>query len=85
MVEALFIFISLKGPKHQIFVAGIFTQIRPVCVDSGTRPKFIVEAFYSPLSATFFERCRQKRLKITKLRFGSETHKLFELFGLVPK
>ncbi len=30
----------LKGPRHEIFVAGIFTQIRPVWVgDLGTRPK----------------------------------------------
>jgi hypothetical protein len=31
---------SLKWPKHEIFVAGIFTQIRPAWVgDLGTRPK----------------------------------------------
>ncbi len=32
--------ISLKGPKLEIFVDGIFTQIRPVWVgELGTRPK----------------------------------------------
>ncbi len=30
----------LKGPKHEIFVVGIFTQIRPEWVgDLGTIPK----------------------------------------------
>jgi hypothetical protein len=30
----------LKGPKHEIFIAGIFTEIRPVWVgDLETRPK----------------------------------------------
>ncbi len=30
----------LKGPKHELLVAGIFTQIRLVWVgDLGTRPK----------------------------------------------
>ncbi len=30
----------LKGPKHEIFEKGVFTQIRPVWVgDLGTRPK----------------------------------------------
>ncbi len=30
----------LKGPKHEMFVAGIFTEIRPVwVVDLETRPK----------------------------------------------
>jgi hypothetical protein len=32
--------LPLKGPKHEIFGSGVFTQIRPVCVgDIGTRPK----------------------------------------------
>ncbi len=30
----------LKGPKLEIFVAGIFAQIRPIWIgDLGTRPK----------------------------------------------
>ncbi len=32
--------VYLKGPKREIFVAGIFTEIRPVWVgDLETRPK----------------------------------------------
>jgi hypothetical protein len=32
--------VSLKGPKREIFVAGIFAQIRPIWIgDLGTRPK----------------------------------------------
>ncbi len=32
--------LPLKGPKREIFVAGIFAQIRPVWIgDLGTRPK----------------------------------------------
>jgi hypothetical protein len=31
---------SLKGPKHEIFGSGVFTQIRPVLVgDLGIKPK----------------------------------------------
>jgi hypothetical protein len=32
--------LPLKGPKHEKFVVGIFTQIRPVCIgELETRPK----------------------------------------------
>ena len=32
--------LALKGPKREIFVAGIFAQIRPIWIgDLGTRPK----------------------------------------------
>jgi hypothetical protein len=35
-----FKFCSLKGPKREIFVAGIFVQIRPILIGNlGTRPK----------------------------------------------
>jgi hypothetical protein len=35
--QQLFKSLPLKGPKHEIFVAGIFTHIRPVWVgDLGT-------------------------------------------------
>ncbi len=34
------LFLTLKGPKREIFVAGIFAQIRPIWIgDLGTRPK----------------------------------------------
>ncbi len=32
--------VTLKGPKREIFVAGIFAQIRPIWIgDLGTWPK----------------------------------------------
>jgi hypothetical protein len=48
-----------KGPKHEIFVAGIFTQIRPVWVgDLGTRlkksKKFMFGALYYALFPGIF-------------------------------
>jgi hypothetical protein len=40
---------SLKGPKREIFVAGIFTEIRPVWVgDLETRPKVYVWGLILP-------------------------------------
>ena len=36
----MFLKLGLKGPKREIFVAGIFAQIRPIWIgDLGTRPK----------------------------------------------
>jgi hypothetical protein len=52
--------VPLKGPKHEIFVAGIFKQISPVWVgDFGTRPKiekkFMNRAFlYSYIEKKLF-------------------------------
>jgi hypothetical protein len=37
---AVFLIMLLKGPKREMFVAGIFTEIRPVWVGNlETRPK----------------------------------------------
>jgi hypothetical protein len=41
--------VSLKGPKHEIFVYGVFTEIIPVRVgDLGTRPKNVKHLCLGP-------------------------------------
>ncbi len=58
--EAYHVVYQLKGPKHEIFVAGICTQIRPVWVDDlGTRGQknqkvYGLGLIFSFLSAKFF-------------------------------
>ncbi len=38
--ELIEMFLSLKGPKHEIFESGFFTEIRPVRIgDLGTGEK----------------------------------------------
>ncbi len=45
----------LKGPKREIFVAGIFTEIRPVWVgDLETRPKNLKSLCSGPYITLYF-------------------------------
>jgi hypothetical protein len=45
----------LKGPKHEIFVAGIFAQIRPIWIgDLGTRPKNPTKNTFGALDLPLF-------------------------------
>jgi hypothetical protein len=47
--------VPLKGPKHKIFVAGIFTEIRPVWVgDLETRPKNLKSLCLGPYITLYF-------------------------------
>ncbi len=47
--------ITLKGPKREIFVAGIFTEIRPVRVgDLETRPKNLKSLCLGPYMTIYF-------------------------------
>jgi hypothetical protein len=77
----------LKGPQLEIFVAVIFTQSRPVWV--GTKPKNSKSLWLGPYTYPFigeyFLALSATALKNTKWRFASQNHKLFKLFGLVPK
>ena len=46
---------SLKGPKRELFVAGIFTEIRPVWVgDLETRPKNLKSLCLGPYTTLYF-------------------------------
>jgi hypothetical protein len=46
---------ALKGPKHEILVAGIFTEIRPVWVgDLETRPKNLKSLCLGPYITLYF-------------------------------
>ncbi len=46
---------TLKGPKREIFVAGIFTEIRPVWVgDLETRPKNLKSLCLGPYITLYF-------------------------------
>ncbi len=46
---------GLKGPKREIFVAGIFTEIRPVWVgDLDTRPKNLKSLCLGPYINLYF-------------------------------
>ena len=48
---------SLKGPKREIFVAGIFAQIRPIWIgDLETRPKNPKKIMFGALNVTFNRR-----------------------------
>ncbi len=48
---------SLKGPKREIFVAGIFAQIRPIWIGYlGTRPKNPRKLRLGPYIALYFPR-----------------------------
>jgi hypothetical protein len=41
--------VALKGPKREIFVAGIFAQIRPIWIGYlGTRPKNPKKLYLGP-------------------------------------
>jgi hypothetical protein len=45
----------LKGPKHEIFFAGIFTEIRPVWVgELETRPKNLKSLCLGPYITLYF-------------------------------
>jgi hypothetical protein len=45
---------ALKGPKREIFVAGIFAQIRPIWIGYlGTRPKNPKKIMFEALNFTF--------------------------------
>ncbi len=49
-----FTMVGLKGPKREIFVAGIFAQIRPIWIgDLGTRPKNPQKIMFGALNFTF--------------------------------
>jgi hypothetical protein len=46
---------SLKGPKREMFVAGIFTEIRPVWVgDLESRPKNLKNLCLGPYISLYF-------------------------------
>ncbi len=46
---------TLKGPKHEIFVTGIFSEIRPVRVaDLETRPKNLKSLCLGPYITHYF-------------------------------
>jgi hypothetical protein len=45
--------VPLKGPKHEIFVAGIITEIRPVG-DLETRPKYLKSLCLGPYITLYF-------------------------------
>jgi hypothetical protein len=48
---------TLKGPKHEIFVAGIFTQINSVWIgDLRTRPKNKKSVCVGPYMTLYFPR-----------------------------
>jgi hypothetical protein len=50
-------FVCLKGPKREMFVAGIFTEIRPVLVgDLETRPKNLKSLCLGPYITLYFLR-----------------------------
>ena len=60
--------ISLKGPKREIFVAGIFAHIRRIWIgDLGTRPKN-PKKYVLALQATALK-------KKKKLKFGARSKK----------
>jgi hypothetical protein len=47
----------LKGPEREIFVAGIFAQIRPIWIgDLGARPKNPKKIMFGTLNFTFNRR-----------------------------
>jgi hypothetical protein len=63
---------SLKGPKREMFVAGIFTEIRPVWVgDLETMPKNLKSLCLGPYITLCFlgfllKHCKLQRSKIKK-------------------
>jgi hypothetical protein len=84
---------SLKGPKREIFVAGIFTEIRPVWVgDLETRPKNLKKVYVWGLILPFiswdfcFSAVGYSAKKIKKLEARSKKVDLdcfyVHLFGL---
>jgi hypothetical protein len=67
------------GPKREIFVAGIFAQIRPIWIgDLGTRPKNPKKIMFGALNSTFNRRNICLTISATALK------KLF-LFSYVEK
>jgi hypothetical protein len=47
--------VPLKGPKREMFVAGIFTEIRPVWVgDLESRPKNLKSLCLGPYITLYF-------------------------------
>ncbi len=46
---------ALKGPKREMFVAGVFTETRPVWVgDLKTRPKTYEVFWFGPYITLYF-------------------------------
>jgi hypothetical protein len=82
---------NIKGRKLEIFVAQIFTQIKPVWVgDLETRPKNPKCLSLRPFITLYFPRFLFLALsatlpKSTNWRFSSLNQQNFEFFGLVPK
>jgi hypothetical protein len=71
--------ISLKGPKREILVAGIFAQLRPIWIGYlGTRPKNQKKIMFGALNFTFNRRNICLAISATALK------KLF-LFSYVEK